>query len=123
MPRIRTRPSKANAVFGVVTGSIMVGIGIFVAIPIFGTFGIFWTLFAVAITGYNAFLAFSDQGADREVYVDNMDQGTQITSRPLYPPKNNETASRLRELEALRSQSLISDEEYAEKRSEILQDL
>lgn len=123
MPRLRVRPGKANAVFGVVTGAIMLGIGIFVVIPTFGTFGVFWTLFAAAIAGYNAFMAFSGGGSERDVYLDDMDQGTRITSRPLYSPQNNETASRLRELESLRAQNLISDEEYQEKRGEIIQDL
>lgn len=103
----------------------MVGIGFFVVIPAFGTFGVFWTLIAVAITGYNAFLAFSDKGAEEEVYFDDFDQMPAFQRPPAVSSGNREgdTETRLRELEGLKIQGLITDEEYAEKRGEILEDL
>ena len=48
--RVTYRPSKAGSVFGGVAGIIFVGIGLFVAIPAFGPFGVLWTLLAAGIT-------------------------------------------------------------------------
>ena len=56
--RVTYRPSKASGVIGVVFGSIFVLIGLFVAIPTAGPFGILWTLAAAAITAGNAYAAF-----------------------------------------------------------------
>ena len=56
--RVTYRPSKASGVFGGVVGGIFVLIGLFVAIPTFGAFGILWTLIAVGITGMNLYQAF-----------------------------------------------------------------
>lgn len=123
MARIRIRPGKPNAVVGAIGGAIMIGIGIFIAIPTFGTFGVFWTLFAVAITGYNVFMALSDSGAEREIYVDNGDTGGTFFQPSGIRGNNDNVASRLGELESLRAQNLITEDEYAAKRVEILQDL
>ena len=41
--KITYRPSKAQSVFGGVVGVIFVLIGLFVAIPQAGLFGLFWT--------------------------------------------------------------------------------
>ena len=48
--RVTYRPGKTAGVFGIIWGGIFVLIGIFVAIPHFGAFGILWTLMALAIT-------------------------------------------------------------------------
>ena len=58
----RLKPNKASGVLGMVFGAVFVGIGLFVAIPAFGAFGILWTVAACAITGYNAYIAFSGTG-------------------------------------------------------------
>lgn len=101
----------------------MIGVGVFIAIPASGTFGVFWTLFAVVITGYNVFMAVSDEGAEREIYVDESDREHSFIRSPLVGQRGQTTVSRLNELESLRAQDLITEEEYAEKRLEILRDL
>lgn len=124
MPKIRIRPGRGKAVFGVIWGAIFVGIGLFVAIPFFGVFGVFWTLMALAITAYSAFLAFSDRGAEDEIHFDDFDQMPGFQRPPAASVGNPEgTETRLRELEGLKTQGLITDEEYSEKRGEILEDL
>ena len=52
---IKVRPGKAQSAMGFAVGLVFVGIGLFVAIPTFGLFGIFWTLIAVVITANLAF--------------------------------------------------------------------
>lgn len=55
---IKVKPGKTQSAMGFTVGIIFVGIGLFVVIPIFGPFGIFWTLIAVAITVTNGMNAF-----------------------------------------------------------------
>jgi hypothetical protein len=125
MPTLRFRPSKEKSVLGIFTGAIMIGVGIFWAIPAFGSFGFFWTLIAVAITGYNAFLAFSNDGTDSEVRLDDFEnfQDDSIFSPHSRPVQQDSIESRLKELEGLRVKDLISEEEYQEKRVAILREL
>ena len=47
--RVTKRPGKASGAMSAVVGGIFVLIGIFVAIPTFGAFGILWTLMAAAM--------------------------------------------------------------------------
>ena len=48
--RMRYRPSRANCIFGGIVGIIFTCIGLFVAIPAAGAFGVLWTLIALAIS-------------------------------------------------------------------------
>ena len=50
----RYRPNKVQSVVGIAAGGLFILLGIFVAIPTFGLFGMIWTLFAVGITASNA---------------------------------------------------------------------
>lgn len=105
----RVRPSKANGVISIVVGIVFVFVGITLAIPDTGFFGVVWTLIAVLITVVNVRAAFSENGHSFEI--------TEET------PANNEEKSaenRLRELESLRGAGLISDDEYRRKRRDII---
>ena len=62
------RPSKVSGAFGLIFGCVFVLIGIFVVIPSAGAFGILWTLLAVCITGYNAYVAFGKKYIAEEEY-------------------------------------------------------
>ena len=56
--RVTKRPGKASGAMSAVVGGIFVLIGIFVAIPTFGAFGILWTLMAAAMCVYGIYSAF-----------------------------------------------------------------
>jgi hypothetical protein len=45
--------SKPTSALGFFVGLIFIGIGVFIAIPTFGTFGVFWTLIAAGITFFS----------------------------------------------------------------------
>ena len=80
---IKVKPGKTQSTMGFVTGLIFVGIGLFVVIPTFGPFGIFWTLIAVAITAVNGVNAFGKKGvASHEIVVeeDSYAEGRSIRS-------------------------------------------
>jgi hypothetical protein len=112
MARIRIKPSRPQAALAMVVGIAFVGFGLLVGIPTFGVFGIFWTVMALAMTVYFAINAFSPRGlAHTEIDIEHdaepEEGGLQFDER-------------LRRLERLREEQLISAEEYERKREEIM---
>jgi hypothetical protein len=119
MAQIRVRPSKPMSALGAVVGFffIIFGIGFtrqmwtakdnppwFVKI-----FPIVWTLIAASICIYHLSNLFRDRGvADRIVDTDESDS-------PLF-----RTEQRLKDLSNLRAKNLITEEEYQERRTVIL---
>ena len=67
--RVTYRPGKAQGAFGMVWGGIFVLIGLFVVIPIFGPFGILWTLGALGITVMNGLHAFGKKYVGPEIRI------------------------------------------------------
>lgn len=118
--RGRVKPSRPASALGMIVGLIFVVIGFTVAIPRAGAFGILWTVIAVFITLYHAINALSDRGIAHEVVEFETDQRPQ--ERPLLPAPES-VEDRLRKLEALKAQSLITETEYHEQRQRILQEL
>ena len=115
----RVRPNKAGSAMGVVAGAIFVGIGLFVAIPAFGPFGIFWTLMAAAMTGYNIYIMVSGKG----IYNVEMEEETYPGPSGSPGPAGQGIAGveeRLQTLQRLYDQRLITREEYDQTRQEIL---
>ena len=51
--KVTYRPSRITGIIGLVMGGIFVLIGVFVAIPASGLFGVLWTGIAAATTVYN----------------------------------------------------------------------
>ena len=113
--KVTYRPNKANGVFGVIWGSIFVLIGLFVVIPTFGPFGILWTLMAVGITGYNAYAAFGKGYVGPEIHIEEENVENSSVS--------GSAEERLKELRSLYDQRLITEEEYEQKRQEILKQI
>ena len=109
--RVTYRPSKVSGAFGLIFGCVFVLIGIVVVIPSAGAFGILWTLLAVCITGYNAYVAFGKKYIGPEVHIEDE------------TPPSEDPEERLRKLRELYDQRLITEEEYEAKRREILGEL
>ena len=107
--RIHVRPGKGQSKVGFAVGIIFCLLGVFVVIPTFGLFGIFWT----AVAGWIAYShyrnGFTDEPLDSHVIDIEDDAGG--------------TESRLRKLQSLYDQSLITYEEYEQKKKEILDEL
>src|SRR5262245_34676544 len=114
MKTVRVKPSRSASFFGMIVALIMTVLGITWIIPIFGTFGVFWTLMAGAMTVYAAYNAFSARGAATEIEIE--DSGATSISQ-------NDAADRLERLKGLRMDGLITEEEYQRKRSEIINKL
>ena len=138
--KIHVRPSGAQSKFGFAVGIIFCLIGLFVAIPVFGPFGILWTAIAGFITYVNWRNGFSDKKIDShviEVEDSNPDNviitshrgfGTSYTvngagDSDVIKSSTNDIESRLKSLQSLYDQRLITKEEYEEKKQEILKEL
>ena len=112
--KVTYRPGKAAGVFGLIFGAIFVVIGIVVAIPNFGAFGILWTLAAAVITAYNAYYAFGGKYAGPEIHIESEEDEEQA---------RGDVKERLRQLEDLYNSDLVSYDEYVAKRQEIISQL
>ena len=120
MKRIQVRPSRASATLGFVVGLIFVGIGLFVVIPTAGLFGIFWTLVAAAICGMNGYQVFTGKAmADREIVVEDDDPAGEGQGRT----GGEDIEGRMQQLRSLYEQRLITQEEYEQKKAELLRRL
>lgn len=129
--RVTYRPSKAQGAFGMVWGGVFVLIGLFVVIPIFGPFGILWTLAAIGITAMNGYQAFGKKYTGPEITIE--EDSTQMPNvQPSSPsPETHDhipstaldAKERLEQLESLKQAGLITQSEYDQKRREILERL
>lgn len=124
--RVTYRPSKSGSVMGGVVGVIFVLIGLFVVIPTFSMaggfgaiFGVFWTIVAGVIAGTNFYQAFGKGYIGPEIHIEE-ENGAEHAQDAAAP---GDTQARLTELRALYDQRLITQEEYEQKRKEILEEL
>ncbi len=115
----RVRPGKAPSAMAVIVGLGMLVFGI-ATLPAFGAFGVFWTFMVLVIIGFNAYNLVSDRGVATEV-IDV--ETTAPRSAPAAPAGERTAADRLAELGSLYSQGLITEQEYAEKRRNIVDGL
>ena len=132
--RIHVRPGKGQSKMGFGVGIIFCLLGVFFVIPTFGLFGIFWT----AVAGWIAYShyrnGFTDEPLDSHV-IDIEDDGQNVTATRYggayrsYSYEEEAVGStdsmeeRLRKLQSLYDQSLITYEEYEQKKKEILDEL
>lgn len=137
--KIHVRPGKSQSKVGFVTGIIFCLIGLFIAIPTFGLFGIFWTAIAGWITFVHYRNGFTDKQIDSKVIeIDDDGEDITFTSNSGFGTYSYETdedvtrkstsakpnvEERLRKLQGLYDQALITREEYEQKKKEILEDL
>ena len=133
--RIHVRPGKGQSKAGFVVGIIFCLIGVFIAIPIFGIFGVLWT----AAAGYITFVHYRNKQIDSHVIeIDEDGEDATVTThtgfqRHLYKtegnfhrtdkPESESVEERLKKLTSLYMQSLITREEYEQKKKEILDEL
>lgn len=110
--KVTYRPSRTVSILGGVVGVIFVLIGLFVAIPVVGPFGIIWTAVAAVFAAINFYQAFGKGYIGPKIEIEDVNEG---------PEGSAET--RLRELRSLYDQHLITPEEYEEKRKDILNKL
>lgn len=127
--RVTYRPSKAQGAFGVAVGAIFVVIGVVMVIPIFGLFGVLWTLIAVGITAMNAYQAFGKNYTGPQITIEEDEEPRRgpSSSAPQthdhIPSTSLDVKGRLEQLKELKEAGLLTQEEYDKKRQEILKGL
>ena len=128
--RVTYRPSKAQGAFGVAVGCIFVLIGLVMVIPIFGLFGVLWTLIAVGITAMNAYQAFGKNYTGPQITIEEDEEPRRGASSSPAPQTHDHIPStaldvkgRLQQLKDLKEAGLLTQEEYDKKRQEILKGL
>lgn len=119
--RMRYRPSKASCIFSGIVGIIFSCIGLFVVIPSFGPFGILWTLIAIGITIYQFAMAAGKVSMGSWSIEDETSEKEDGFGAENSTGKSAQ--DRLTELQNLYDRRLITQEEYEQKRQEILKDL
>lgn len=110
MPKkIKVKPGKAQSQISMLFGIIFFLIGLVVVIPTFGLFGIIWTCGAAFIIYANYRNGFTDQPmATHEIIVEDEYESIE---------------EKLKKLDSLYNQRLITKEEYDKKRNEILNEI
>ena len=120
MKTARLRPSKPISAIIAVPASVFAAVGLAGTITIFGWFpqiwpiGLFlclWTVVVGSIAGFHWMNVFSSSG------VSIMEADFQATSEA------PTSAMRLAELQGLLNQGLISDEEYRQKRDDVIKNI
>ena len=115
--RIKVKPGKTQSKIGFIVGILFVILGVVVAIPTFGLFGLIWTGVAAMIAFTHYKNGFSDDGvATHEIIIED---GMEITE---LPDIGEDIEAKLRKLNSLYEQRLITKEEYDEKRKEFLKE-
>ena len=107
--KIKVKPGKQNSKFTMI---VLIGfciIGIVVVIPIFGPFGILWTCVAAFGVYSNYKNAYTEEGIPS--YEIEIEEGS------------DSIEGRLKKLESLYNQGLITRDEYDEKRKQILNEI
>lgn len=127
--RVYVRPGKGQSKMGFGVGIIFCLIGLFIAIPTFGLFGIFWTAVAGWITYVNYKNGFTDEHIDSHVIeIEDDGKDVMVTRHGAYSydkevTPEEDVEARLKKLQNLYNQSLITYEEYEQKKKEILDEL
>ena len=116
--RYNVRPGKGQSMFGFIAGIIFVLLGFTVVLPTFGTFGIIvWVLFPIGITVLHGLNAFTQKG----VATHRVDVTTEAnTSTEAIKQSNDSFDEKLRKLHQLKQEGILTDEEYEEKKKQML---
>lgn len=124
--RIKVKPGKTQSKFGFIVGIVFCIIGCVVVIPMAGLFGVLWTGIAVVITVMNYKNGFSDEGvATHEIIIDESEDSVERTFYTEESTRRTESSgedieAKLKKLNSLYEQGLITASEFEAKRKELL---
>ena len=119
--KINVKPSKEQSTAGFFVGIVFCLIGLFVAIPNFGPFGVFWTVIAIVITVMHGKNAFTEKGiATHEIIIEDT---TTTTINNENREFESDTKKRLEEIKYLYDSGFITKEEYDDKRKKIINNI
>lgn len=96
-------PNLTQVVVGMAWGGILALLGLLVMIPVFGGFGVFWTLIAAIFTVLHFWQFF-------------VKRYPAVKGKEQFP----EAGRRLNQLETMRQAGLVTEQEYRHRRDEIM---
>lgn len=112
MRKVKVKRSRSEYLISALGGVIVILVGITMTpnfFGAFGTFGLLWVILGAVAVIYNGYAAFSGKGVPiYEMDVDTAGEGIE---------------ERLKKLDSLYQQGLITKEEWEEKRKAILNEL
>jgi len=114
--RMRYQPSKGHCIFAGIVGIFFCLVGFTVVLPGAGIFGLVWTAIAVAFTVNSFRMAAGKKNMMGHHYIIEEEDSTDGKS-------GQSVEERLKELQSLYDQRLITTEEYEAKRQEILKEI
>ena len=124
--RIKVKPGKTQSKVGFFVGIAFCIIGCVVVIPVAGLFGVLWTGVAVAITVINYKNGFSEEGvATHEIVIDETMDEMERNRSTVGDNRKTESVGddievKLKKLNSLYEQGLITATEIEAKRKELL---
>lgn len=124
--RIKVKPGKTQSKVGFFVGIAFCIIGCVVVIPVAGLFGVLWTGVAVAITVINYKNGFSEEGvATHEIVIDETMDEMERNRSTVGDNRKTESVGddievKLKKLNSLYEQGLITATEFEAKRKELL---
>ncbi|MBP3616963.1 MAG: SHOCT domain-containing protein [Lachnospiraceae bacterium] len=124
--RIKVKPGKTQSKLGFIVGIIFCIIGCVVVIPVLGPFGILWTGVAVVITVINFKNGFSEEGVtSHEIIIDESEDTAEWDWGTTGDSQKSESSGedievKLKKLNSLYEQRLITASEFETKRKELL---
>ncbi|GEM03663.1 hypothetical protein HMI01_06510 [Halolactibacillus miurensis] len=117
--RYNVRPGKGQSMFGFFVGLVFVFIGFVMVLPTFGAFGIIWVLVTIGITVMHGINAFTQKG----VATHRVDVTTEAnTSTEAIKQSDDSFDEKLRKLHQLKQEGILTDEEYEEKKKQMLKE-
>lgn len=141
--RVNYKPSRPQAAISFIVGLVFVILGVTMVIPgtfgsgflPMGLFGLAWTGIAVYYVIINGKFLFGEKKGENENLFGGYEITEETTGEPPRPQPPEEVThdhirstalgpqKRLEQLETLRDAGLLTEEEYREKRGEILREL
>lgn len=127
MSLLEPEPQPPTSAFTLVTWVLLAGIVIVAAIPILGRLGFFDILLIIVVGGSWAISTFTGTGGtddpdeNEDEKLITLDLGDASSS--LHSPAAASAEERMRQLDRLRREGLIDEDDYYWKRDEILRDL
>lgn len=121
--RARIKPSKATSVGGIIGGIFAILILIFIFIPSFSSSdfpgGVFFPIAMIVMVLIGIIFSIANISSPKGISTEDIDiDNSLITSQS--KDTKNDFEQKLRKLESLKKDSLITEEEYQKKRSEIM---
>lgn len=117
-PKAYVRPGKTASIIGIIAAALMFVFGIFFfsllredGSGIGQIFIVFWLLIVILIIAYYAYNLKSRKASSAALEVIDMDM----------PDRSPSVEEKLRSLERMKKDRLITEEEYRQKRQEIMQ--